>query len=105
MGVDGQTWMMKYGVPGITSVVESQAYKDLHAPQNIQVIVDDFGCCGHDYYPTADCGEWWDVFSQQWPAIWSGELTVEEALAAICTAVDEIFARRPLIYEKNAPTG
>lgn len=100
MGVEGQTWMMKFGIPGITSVVESQAYKDLHAPQNIQVVVDDFGCCGHDYYPTADCGEWWNLCNQEWTAIWSGELSVEEALANACLAMDEVFSRRPPIYEK-----
>jgi multiple sugar transport system substrate-binding protein len=103
MGVEGQTWMMKFGIPGIKSVVESQAYKDLHAPQNIQVVVDDFGCCGHDYYPTADCGEWWGACGQEWSAIWSGELSVQEALSNACAAMDEIFGRRPPIYEKNAP--
>ncbi|NPV07088.1 MAG: sugar ABC transporter substrate-binding protein [Anaerolineae bacterium] len=100
MGVEGQTWMMRFGIPGITSVVESQAFKDLHAPQNIQVVVDDFACCGHDYYPTADCGEWWTACGQEWSAIWSGELTVEEALTNACVAMDEVFARRPPIYEK-----
>ena len=99
MGVDGQTWMMKYGVPGITSVVESQAYKDLHAPQNIQVVIDDIACCAHDYYPTADCDEWWTICDQEWSPIWSGELTVEEALTNACVAMDEVFARRPDYYE------
>jgi multiple sugar transport system substrate-binding protein len=105
MGVDGQTWMMKFGIPGIKSVVESQAYKDLHAPQNIMTVVNDFSCCGHDYYPTADCGEWWGALSQEWGGIWSGEVPVKEALTNICTALDAIFARRPSYYEKNvAPT-
>ncbi len=100
MDVDGQTWMMKYGVPGIQSVVDSQEYKDLHAPFNIQVVVDDFGCCGHDYYPTADTDEWWNVCGQEWSPIWSGELTVEEALANACVAIDEVFSRRPAYYER-----
>jgi ABC-type glycerol-3-phosphate transport system substrate-binding protein len=100
MGVDGQTWMMKYGVPGIKSVAESQAYKDLHAPQNIQIVVDDFACCGHDYYPTADTDEWWNVCGQEWGAIWSGELGVEEALTNACVAIDEVFSRRPANYER-----
>lgn len=100
MGVDGQTWMMKYGIPGITSVVESQAYRDLHAPQDITIVTGDISCCAHDYYPTADCDEWWAVCDQEWSPIWSGELSVEEALNNACIAIDEVFARRPEYYEK-----
>ena len=92
--------MMKYGIPGITSVVESQAYKDLHAPQNIQVVIDDISCCAHDYYPTADSDEWWNLCAQEWSPIWSGELTVEEALSNACIAIDEVFSRRPEYYER-----
>lgn len=101
MGVEGQTWFMKYGIPGIKSVVESDAYKELHAPQNIGVLINDFSCCGHDYYPTADCGEWWNVCGQELSPIWSQELTVDEATANACVAMDEVFSRRPPFYEKE----
>ncbi len=100
MGPEGQTWFMKYGIPGIRSVVESEAFKKLHEPQNILVVVNDFACCGHDYYPTADCGEWWNVCNQEMSPIWSGELSVPEALANACAAMDEVFSRRPPYYEK-----
>jgi len=100
MGVDGQRWFMKYGIPGIKSVIESQEYLDLHAPQDIRVVADDFACCGHDYYPTADCGEWWNIMSQEMSVIWSGEVPVEEALNNACVGVDEVFSRRPAAYEK-----
>jgi multiple sugar transport system substrate-binding protein len=104
MGPDGQKGMMTLGIPGIQSVVDSPEYKAKHAPQDISVLVSDFGTSGHDYYPTADCGEWWGALGQEWNAIWSGEAQVEPALANICTALDGIFAKRPPIYEKVKPT-
>jgi multiple sugar transport system substrate-binding protein len=38
MGEGGQRGMMKNGVPGLKSIVESQEYRDLHAPQNIETL-------------------------------------------------------------------
>lgn len=95
MGEGGQRGMMKNGVPGLTSVVESQEYRDLHAPQNIEVLWSDFANYGHDYYPTPDTDEWWTAVGQELSAIWSGEATVEEATERACEAIDEIFSRRP----------
>ena len=95
MGEGGQTGMMKNGVPGLTSVVESEAYRELHAPQDISVLWSDFANYGHDYYPTPDTDEWWTAVGQELSAIWSGEATVEEATERACAALDEIFARRP----------
>ncbi|MEZ4867404.1 MAG: sugar ABC transporter substrate-binding protein [Caldilineaceae bacterium] len=95
MGEDGQRGMMKNGVPGLKSVVESQEYRDLHQPQHIDVLWGDFANYGHDYYPTPDTDEWWAAVGQELSAIWSGEVSVEEATTAACAAVDEIFARRP----------
>jgi multiple sugar transport system substrate-binding protein len=95
MGEGGQRGMMKNGVPGLKSIVESQEYRDLHAPQNIETLWSDFANYGHDYYPTPDTDEWWNAVGQELSAVWSGEATVEEATQRACEAVDEIFARRP----------
>jgi multiple sugar transport system substrate-binding protein len=100
MGEGGQRGMMRNGVPGLTSVVESQEYRDLHTPQNIEVLWSDFANYGHDYYPTPDTDEWWSAVAQELSAIWSGEATVEEATQRACEAVDEIFARRPPEWER-----
>jgi multiple sugar transport system substrate-binding protein len=95
MGEGGQKGMMANGVPGLSSVVESEEYREMHAPQNIDVLINDFANYGHDYYPTPDTSEWWAAVDQELSAIWSGEATVEEATQRACEAVDEIFARRP----------
>ena len=95
MGEGGQRGMMKNGVPGLTSVVQSDEYRALHEPQNIEVLWQDFANHGHDYYPTPDTDEWWNAIGQELSAIWSGEATVEEATERACAAVDEIFSRRP----------
>jgi multiple sugar transport system substrate-binding protein len=95
MGEGGQRGMMANGVPGLTSVVESEEYRALHEPQNIDVVWNDFANYGHDYYPTPDTDEWWSAVDQELSAIWSGEATVAEATERACAAVDEIFARRP----------
>jgi multiple sugar transport system substrate-binding protein len=95
MGEGGQRGMMKNGVPGLTSVVESEEYRALHAPQNIEALWSDFANYGHDYYPTPDTDEWWTAVGQELSAIWSGEATVEEATERACEAIDEIFSRRP----------
>ena len=95
MGEGGQRGMMANGVPGLTSVVESEEYRALHAPQNVEVLWGDFANYGHDYYPTPDTDEWWSAVGQELSVIWSGEATVAEATERACAAVDEIFARRP----------
>lgn len=95
MGEGGQSGMMTNGVPGLTAVVESEAYLALHQPQDISVVTSDFANYGHDYYPTPDTGEWWNAVGQEISAIWSGEATVAEATERACVAVDEIFSRRP----------
>jgi len=95
MGEGGQQGMMASGVPGLSAVAESQAYQDLHQPQNISIVTNDFANYGHDYYPTPDTGEWWSAVGQEISAIWSGEATVAEATERACAAVDEIFTRRP----------
>jgi len=91
----GQTGFMANGLPGVRSVIESPAYQEAHAPQNIGRLIDDFSCCGHNYYPTPDCGEWWSAISAELDLIWSDERSVEESTAAACEAVDRIFAERP----------
>jgi multiple sugar transport system substrate-binding protein len=95
MGEGGQTGMMKNGVPGLTAVVESDAYRQLHEPQNVDTLWTDFANYGHDYYPTPDTDEWWTAAGQELGVIWSGEATVEEATERACAAIDEIFSRRP----------
>lgn len=95
MGEGGQRGMMKNGVPGLTSVVESEEYRALHEPQNVEVLWQDFANHGHDYYPTPDTDEWWSAVAQEMSAVWSGEATVEEATDRACAAIEDIFARRP----------
>jgi len=95
-GEPGQRIMMNFGVPGLTSLVESQEYRDVHAPQDIDVVWNAFGEYGHDYYPTPDANEWWSAAEQELSVIWSGEATVEEATDSACAAIDEIFARRAM---------
>jgi multiple sugar transport system substrate-binding protein len=95
-GEEGQRIMMNFGVPGLTSLVESEEYRSAHAPQNIDVVWNAFGDYGHDYYPTPDANEWWSAVNQELSVIWSGEATVEEATERACAAIDEIFARRAM---------
>ena len=95
-GEEGQRIMMNFGVPGLTSLVESQEYRDAHAPQDIDVVWNAFGEYGHDYYPTPDANEWWSAVGQELSVIWSGEATVEEATERACAAIDDIFARRAM---------
>ena len=99
MGEVGQTYMMNYGLPGLKSVINSQAYLDAHRPQTVERLIADFECCPHDYYPTADTDEWWSALSNELSVVWSGEATVEEATEATCKAADEIFANRPPSYQ------
>jgi multiple sugar transport system substrate-binding protein len=95
-GEEGQRIMMNFGVPGLTTLVESQDYRDAHAPQDIDVVWNAFGEYGHDYYPTPDANEWWSAVEQELSVIWSGEATVEEATERACAAIDDIFARRAM---------
>jgi multiple sugar transport system substrate-binding protein len=95
-GEEGQRIMMNFGVPGLTSLVESEEYREAHAPQDIDVVWNAFGDYGHDYYPTPDANEWWSAVNQELSVIWSGEATVEEATERACAAIDEIFARRAM---------
>jgi multiple sugar transport system substrate-binding protein len=103
-GPDGQRQWMAFGLPGMKSVLNSQEFLNSWKPQDVTIPVGDMECCGHDYYPTPDCGEYWTALGQEWGSIWSGEATVEEAMTRICKALDEIFARRPPYYEKVVPT-
>jgi len=92
--------MMANGVPGLTSVVESEDYLALHQPQDISVATSDFANYGHDYYPTPDTGEWWSAVGQELSVVWSGEATVAEATERPSAAAEEIFARRPAEWEQ-----
>jgi ABC-type glycerol-3-phosphate transport system substrate-binding protein len=91
----GQRGFMANGIPGSKTVVESTEYQEAHAPQNINRVIDDFECCGHNYYPTPDCGEWWAAMGAELDLVWSGEATVEEATQKACEAVERIFSERP----------
>ncbi|MDQ3656597.1 MAG: sugar ABC transporter substrate-binding protein [Chloroflexota bacterium] len=93
-GPEGARAMMSYGIPGYTSVVESQEFKDIHAPQDVLVPVTDFMESGHDYYPTPDAGEWWGAVEDEFGPMWSGEDDVENTVRRTVERVDEIFSRR-----------
>ncbi|MGB3331132.1 MAG: sugar ABC transporter substrate-binding protein [Thermomicrobiales bacterium] len=93
-GPEGAKAMMSYGIPGYTSVVDSQAFKDIHAPQDIGIPVSDFRNVGHDYYPTPDAGEWWGAVDDEFGPMWSGEDTVENTVKRTVDRVNEIFSRR-----------
>jgi ABC-type glycerol-3-phosphate transport system substrate-binding protein len=91
----GQKGFMGTGLPGLRSVIESPEYQQAHAPQKITRLIDDFSCCGHNYYPTPDCGQWWSAMGAELDLIWSDERSVEESTRAACEAVERIFAERP----------
>lgn len=93
-GPEGAKGMMSYGIPGYTSVVESQEFKDIHAPQDISIPVTDFQEFGHDYYPTPDAGEWWGAVEAELGPMWSGEDTVDNSTQRATDRVNEIFANR-----------
>ena len=96
-----QKGLQSLGLPVLRSVVESQEFKDVHAPQRIDVPVSDYTQFGHHYYPTPDATEWWDTAEQELAVIWSGEASVEEATDRACQAIDEIFARRPAEWSQQ----
>ena len=82
------------GVPGYTSVIESQEFLDLHAPQDISKVVADYRNFGHDYYTTPDAAEWLTAVSNELGPMWIGEDTVENSTQRATDAVNEIFSRR-----------
>ena len=86
--------VVSLGIPGFTSVVESQEFLDMHAPQDIMIPVSDFDEYGHDYYGTEDAGEWWTAVTQEFGPMWAGEDTVENSTQRATDAVNEIFSRR-----------
>jgi multiple sugar transport system substrate-binding protein len=92
--VEGARGMMSLGTPGYTSLVESQEFKDIHAPQDISIPVNDFKEVGHDYYPTPDAGEWWAAVDAELGPMWTGEDTVESSTTRAVERVNEIFSRR-----------
>ena len=59
-------------------------------------------CCGHDYYPTADCGEWWTACGQEWSAIWSGETERGGGARERLPRHGRNLRASSAIYEKNA---
>lgn len=95
IGPTAQAGLMKLGIPVIKSVVESAGFLDAHKPQDISVVVSDFANYGHDIYPTPDASEWWNVCTQEFSVVWTGEASVEEATTRACDSIDAIFAKRP----------
>jgi multiple sugar transport system substrate-binding protein len=93
-GAKGAKAVMGAGIPGYTSVIESEEFLALHQPQDIQVPLKDFQEIGHDYYPTEDASEWWAAVVQELGPMWTGEDTVENATQRATDAVNEIFSRR-----------
>jgi len=93
-GPAGAEAMMIYGIPGYTSVIESQEFLEIHAPQDILIPVSDFQDYGHDYYPTPDAGEWWAAVEAELGPMWTGEDDVENSTQRAVDAVNEIFSRR-----------
>lgn len=93
-GPEGNRGLMSFGIPGYTSVVESDAFKEIHEPQDIIIPVSDFMDYGHDYYPTPDAAEWWAAVEAELGPMWTGEDTVENSTQRAADAVNEIFSRR-----------
>lgn len=93
-GPNGAANVQSLGIPGWTSVVESEEFKKAHLPGDISIPVADFRDVGHDYYGTEDAGEWWAAVTQEFGPMWSGEDTVENATQRATDAVNEIFSRR-----------
>jgi multiple sugar transport system substrate-binding protein len=99
--VEGQRRWMLLGLPGQRSLLQTDEFLSLWGDLDVGIPIADFDCCGHDYYPPADCGEWWGLMGQELSVIWTGEATVEEACRRACEKCNEVFARRPPHYEKN----
>jgi multiple sugar transport system substrate-binding protein len=92
---DAQMGLIELGVPVLTSVLESPAYREAHLPQDITVVTSDFSNYGHDLYPTADAAEWWAASAEELYVVWTGEASVEEATQRASDRINEIFANRP----------
>jgi multiple sugar transport system substrate-binding protein len=86
--------LLTLGVPGFSSVIDSQEYLDLHAPQDISIVINDFQNYGHDYYTTPDAAEWLLAVTNELGPMWIGEDTVENSTQRATDAVNEIFAFR-----------
>jgi multiple sugar transport system substrate-binding protein len=86
--------LLTLGVPGFTSVIESPAYQELHAPQNIMAVITDYREFGHDYYATPDAAEWQNAVANEFGPMWSGEDDVENSTQRATDAVNDIFSRR-----------
>jgi multiple sugar transport system substrate-binding protein len=97
----GQRGIMSLGLPGITTLIESEEFKELHAPQDIGVMVSDLQTSGHNYYGTPDASEWWSAVEQELGPMWSGEDDVATATARACDRIDEIFANRPPEFQTS----
>ncbi|MGH2534827.1 MAG: ABC transporter substrate-binding protein [Thermomicrobiales bacterium] len=97
----GQRGIMSLGIPGITTLVESEEFQELHAPQDISVMVSDLRTSGHNYYGTPDANEWWNAIEQELAPMWSGEEDVATATARACDRIDEIFSRRPPEFQTS----
>lgn len=93
-GPEGAANVQSLGIPGWTSVVDSDAFKKAHLPGDISIPVADFREVGHDYYGTEDANEWWAAVVQELGPMWSGEDTVENSTQRATDAVNEIFSRR-----------
>lgn len=96
-GPEGATLIQGLGIPGYTSVVESQEFQDRHKPQDILIPVHDFATYPHNYYPTEDAGEWWGAVANELAPMWTGEDTVENSTQRATDAVNEIFSRRGML--------
>jgi multiple sugar transport system substrate-binding protein len=93
-GPEGAAGVSSLGIPGYRSVIESEEFLEMHAPQDITIPVSDFEQYGHDYYGTEDSGEWWNAVTQELGPMWTGEDSVENATQRATDAVNEIFSRR-----------
>jgi multiple sugar transport system substrate-binding protein len=93
-GPEASAELMTLGVPGYSSVIESQEYLDLHAPQNIMAVIEDYREYGHDYYVTPDQAEWQTAIANEFGPMWSGEDSVENSTELATERVNEIFSRR-----------
>lgn len=90
----GQTAMMADGLPVRKDLIGTRDYLELHAPQHIDVLVQDLAKYGHGYYGTPDATQWWNAVDQQLSPAWSGDKSLDQAVQATVSAVDAVFAQR-----------
>ncbi len=93
-GPEGAKGMMSLGLPGFKSIIDSPEFKQIHAPQHIEVPLGDFQKDSHNYYTTPDASAWWDAATQNLQPMWTGEDTVEGATQKATSAINAIFAKR-----------